>query len=224
MKLLSAPAATALTVGVVGAGLVSIALALPLPTVPSTAPTAPPATGMSGTLQTQLNGLAASVLGPNRAIVSANVAVDPSHTRRRTLTYGKRATTLSSSVASTSGTGLRQRRASSAFGHDEQVTTTTIAPGRVKRIELAVIVDAAVPSRTVTALQRELATAAGLQRSRGDRLSLTRTRFAAGRPSPSSPLASARVRPLLGYGRWGLLGAGVLACACLSALARRRTS
>src|SRR4051812_25241887 len=173
----SATGCVALAIGALGAGLASIVLAMPLPAAAIRAPRVPAATGPGGTLQDQLNTLAASVLGPNRAVVSANLTLDRRERHRSTLSYGKSATKLRSSIDTASAAGFKRRSASTAFGHNEQLVTTTIVPGAVKRIQLAVIVDAGVPAKTVTALRRELAAAAALQRARGDRLRITRIRF-----------------------------------------------
>src|SRR4051794_4303376 len=219
LRQLSAAGCVALTAGVVGAGLVSIALALPAPAATVPARHVPAGTGPGGALQAQLNTLAASVLGPNRAVVSVTLTLDRRERHLSALSYGKRATTLQSSLATASATGSTRKSAFRAYGHNEQLVTTTVTPGAVKRIQLAVIVDASVPARTVTALRRELAVAAGLQRGRGDRLSITRVRFAPTRTSVGPPMGSPQVRSFLSCARWVLLVAGALAFAWLSTLA-----
>jgi flagellar biosynthesis/type III secretory pathway M-ring protein FliF/YscJ len=217
-RLPKASACIAPVAGVVSAGLVSIALLLPVSAPTITAQPARAVTGASAELQDQLNGLASTVVGPDRAVVTASVGLDQRGTRQRALSYGKRATTLQSSVAATSAAGYRQRTASTVGGHNEKLVTTTGAPGATTRVDLAVMVDARVPPKTVKALKRVLGTAAGLRRSRGDRISITRTRFPTATPSAASPLANAHVRSLLGSARWVLLGAGVLGFAWRSTL------
>src|SRR4051812_34417315 len=102
---LKAAGCVALTAGVVGAGLLSIALALPVPAATLPARHVPAATGPGGTLQAQLNTLAASVLGPNRAVVSATLTLDRRERHSSALSYGTRAATLQSSLATASATG-----------------------------------------------------------------------------------------------------------------------
>jgi flagellar biosynthesis/type III secretory pathway M-ring protein FliF/YscJ len=178
----------------------------------------PSATGASAELQRQLNTLVTDVLGADRAVVVANVALDQRRSSATSLTYTSRGITLASRVDRTRASGYRRRRTSAARGHDTKRVSTTFAPGTVRRIDLGVIVDSTVPRATVAALRRELAAAAGLKLARGDRITVTRAPFAVRRASTASPLASTAVRSALRTLRWLLLGAGAVAFAWLSTL------
>ena len=176
-------------VSLAAAALVAFVLVTPAPTAPAVTPTVPAGNDAGAALQDQLNGLLATVLGPDKAVVSANVMLNQTQSSQQALSYGKRGTTLQSSVANASATGYKRHNASATWGHTTKLVTTAFAPGAVKRITLAVVVDAGVPAKTVKALKRELATAAGLRRSRGDRISVTTTRFPTVAAAPATPLA-----------------------------------
>jgi len=218
MKLISATAWAALVAGVVCAALAALALTLPVPPAARSAPPIPAADAASAPLQGQLNGLAADVLGPDRVVVTANVATNQNRSSSSALRYGKRGTTLQSSIDKTSAVGDKRRVSSAQWSHDEKLVNTIYAPGAVQRVELGVVVDASVPAKTVKALKRELSTAAGLQRKRGDRISVTQTGFPTTQASALAPLANAQVRSLLGLARWVFLGCGVIVFAWLSTL------
>ncbi|WP_028065936.1 flagellar M-ring protein FliF C-terminal domain-containing protein [Solirubrobacter soli] len=225
IRAVGAVAWSALAVGVVGAGLLSAVLALrttrPTPTLTAPARAVDPT---SSHLERNLNDLLTSVLGPGQAVVSADVTLNSDRTSATQLRYGHRGIALNtagSRISAANGAArMRRRSGSMTWAHNERLTTTAYAPGAVRRISLGVIVNARVPTATVRTLKRELGTAAGLRRSRGDTISVTRASFA--QASTAGPLARTTVRSAIGLARWALLGLGLGAFVLLAMLDLRR--
>ena len=128
----------------------------------------PPVNAASARVQSELEGLLSNTLGPGRAVVAADVAVNAARSSSVTLSYGRRGTAL----ASRSGNATGHTSRSTAFGVSRKVTTTTAVPGAVRSIHVAVLVASTVPAPTVKSLRGVLFAAAGLSKRRGDRLSI----------------------------------------------------
>jgi flagellar M-ring protein FliF len=100
----------------------------------------------------------------------------------------------------------------STLGVDKTVTKTTVAPGAVNRMDVAVILDKSVKlaPADLTALKSSLASAAGLQiKDRGDTLAVTTLAFAkvpAAAAAKSGPIPAAFAGILKGVG----IGIGAL--------------
>jgi hypothetical protein len=174
--------------GVVVAGAVVAAIALARGGSGPVAVAQPPAVNQAGAdLQQQLVDLLTTTLGPGRAVVSADVVLNGNRSQSARLAYSRRGTALTASTVK--ATGYRAR--STTWGRSQRLTTTTYAPGAVRSIHVAVLVSNTVPAATVRQLRRVLTTAAGLQRARGDGLSITPVAF----PKPAS--LSTRLRACL---------------------------
>jgi flagellar M-ring YscJ/FliF-like protein len=192
--------------------LIAAACALALAAAPA------PAVASAGTaLQDQLNGALARTLGPHRAYVVANVITNRNRVRAQRLTYGPRGTALQSGYAGASasgaGWGFSRRAGSSTWAHNQRLTTTVFAPGAVRRIRLALVVDVKLPRRTVGRLRTMVASLAGLNRARGDRITVTRLPLAATAAAPARTGMAALLgrRRTLGAALGALLALGVLA-------------
>jgi flagellar biosynthesis/type III secretory pathway M-ring protein FliF/YscJ len=231
LRAIGSAACVSLATGALAAAAASAAL-VATPAAPSRAARAAatlpaPATKTAGAdLQQRLNRMLAGALGPQRALVSADVTLNGDRTQTTALRYRKLGTPVQSQSARTQLTGpgsasySRAARAT-AWAHSTTATTTTFAPGAIRQIHLAMLVSTRVAPRTVKQLKRTIAAAAGLNRARGDTFAVTRTAFApVAAPTASrlaALLAKPGARPALAAGRWVLLIAGVLIFLLLAA-------
>jgi flagellar M-ring protein FliF len=87
------------------------------------------------------------------------------------------------------------------FGVGRVVTHTKVAPGTVNKLDVALVVDPSVPAAVRGQLQRAVATAAGIQPTRGDTISTSVVPFAKQTLTKASPVAG-----LAGYVKYALLG------------------
>jgi flagellar M-ring protein FliF len=104
---------------------------------------------------------------------------------------------------------------------DKTVERRRLAPGTVKRLDVALVLDQSVNPDLATQLRDTVATAAGVQADRGDTIEMTQLAMA------KPPVAEAPAGPvpagLLGYLKWAGLGlAGLLFLAFVTRALRRR--
>lgn len=117
--------------------------------------------------------------------------------------------------AGTTGTGgssnYKSQSSATTYGVDKTVSHTTVAPGTVRRLDVALLVDTSVPQPEVTALQKSVASLAGIDAKRGDTLSVSRIAFA---KPPAATATKAGPLSMLG----NVAGLAKLALAVLGAL------
>jgi flagellar M-ring protein FliF len=89
---------------------------------------------------------------------------------------------------------------------DKTVSETIVAPGAVNKLNVALLVDKAVPAATVKSLQQTIATAAGVDTARGDAITVTQMAFA----KPAVPKAGPVPTTMLGPIKWAGLGLATL--------------
>jgi flagellar M-ring protein FliF len=192
-------------------------------------------------LSGQLNTLLASTLGPGKAQarVHANLSLD--QTSRERVIYGKKGVELqsqteeetlgskgttgsapagvSSNVPTYSGTtsagggksDYLHKTESTTYGVDKTIERTTVAPGAVKKLDVAVMIDESVPTGQVDGITSALSAAAGIDEKRGDTLSVSTVKFAqpvdtvTGGGEPVVPFGIPR-----GFLKNGLIALGVL--------------
>jgi len=155
-------------------------------------------------------------LGPDKAQVQVHADLDANEATREELTYGRRGVALQSKSereslrggggggGGTAGTGANApayaqtgaggrsdyRRDSSddVFGVDKTVTRTRIAPGSINTQQVSVLLDRSVPASAIPQIRAAVASAAGIDTSRGDVLTIGQVAFArppvAAAPSP----------------------------------------
>lgn len=173
----------------------------------------PPADAVSAEFERGLNQLIADTVGRDRAFVSAKVSVDRDRVASRSLRYGRRGVALASGTEVErfrSETARRDRawRATS-WATDQTLTDVRFARGRTERVALALVVDRRVHVREARQLRRAIATAAGINRARGDRIELSRLKMSA---RPDKPAASAgwwvspEARLAVRAAPWAILG------------------
>jgi flagellar M-ring protein FliF len=103
------------------------------------------------------------------------------------------------------------KKGDTTFGVDKTVESKVIVPGAVQRLSIALVVDKSVPAAEVASLQGSVAALAGIDKKRGDTISLSRIKFgeqetvAAVKPGPLDAVGGP-----LGVGKWVLLVLGAL--------------
>ena len=86
------------------------------------------------------------------------------------------------------------------------MTRTKVAPGSVNKMNVAVMIDAAVPKAQVTAVRQAVQSAAGVDPGRGDRLSVSQVAFA----KPPAPAKKPITESALGFAKYIAAGLGLL--------------
>ncbi len=158
-------------------------------------------------LSSQINALLASTLGAGKAQarVHADLSLDtteiakvtyagkgvPLQSQTETETLGSKGQAalppsgVSGNVPSYAGTAASGGQSSydrktetTTYGVGKTVERTTVAPGQVKRLDVALLVDRSVPDAEVASLRSAVASMAGIDRARGDTLSVAKVDFA----------------------------------------------
>jgi flagellar M-ring protein FliF len=187
-------------------------------------------------LESKVNAMLASTLGPGKAQVQVSVDMNVDKTNVKQLTYGKTGVPTKStsdveklrgSGAATGGTagtgsniptysnGAGAGTGKSNYDHtiktteqavDKQIKTTDVAPGTINKLNVALVVDKSVPPATVASLKQSVAAAAGIQAARGDTIVSTQMAFAKAATPKTGPVPTTLLGPL----KWVGLGLGAL--------------
>jgi flagellar M-ring protein FliF len=112
--------------------------------------------------------------------------------------------------AGTTGGPSNYKRAKeeTQFGVNKTVTHTQVAPGTVNRQHVALIVDKKVPAAEVVQLEKAIEGAAGLEKKRGDTMTVSRIEFA--KPPEAATPAGPGITDYAKYGIIGLAGVAFL--------------
>jgi flagellar M-ring protein FliF len=183
-------------------------------------------------LEAKLNAMLTSTLGAGKAQVQVNADLNMDKTTKNTLVYSKKGVpseitndteTLKGSGTTRGGTagtganiptysaGTAGSGANSNYKHvvktqknalNKEVSTIDVAPGAVKKLNVALVVDKSIPPATVASLQKTIASAAGVTPARGDTISATQMAFA----KPAAPKTGPVPTSLLGPLKWVGLG------------------
>jgi flagellar M-ring protein FliF len=94
------------------------------------------------------------------------------------------------------------------YGVDKTVTHTQVAPGTVNRQNVALIVDKTVPAAEVVQLEKAIEGAAGIDKKRGDTMTVSRIAFA--KPPEATAPAGPGMTEYIKYGVIGLAGVAFL--------------
>jgi flagellar M-ring protein FliF len=140
-----------------------------------------------------LTGAGAAAAAGGQAGVTGNVAAG---------------TNANGAGATGSGSNYRKNSTTTKNGVNKTVERRTLAPGAVKRMDVAVLVDSA-SKPDLAAIRNALSSAAGIQAARGDTLSVQAVAFA---KPPATPAAKAGPIPAgaATYAKYVALGLGVL--------------
>jgi flagellar M-ring protein FliF len=94
------------------------------------------------------------------------------------------------------------------YGVDKTVTHTQVAPGTVNRQNVALVVDKTVPAAEVVQLEKAIEGAAGIDKKRGDTMTVSRIAFA--KPPEATAPAGPGMTEYIKYGVIGLAGVAFL--------------
>src|SRR3954468_5905861 len=192
--------------------------------------------GKARELESKINAMLASTLGPGKAQVQVTADMNVDKTNTKELTYGKTGTPTETTTdveklkgsGSTNGgpagtgsnvpqysNGGANGNGNSDYSHtiksdkqaiDKKITTTDVAPGTINKLSVALMVDKAVPPPVFTSLKQTVATAAGLQTARGDTLTATQMSFAKSATPKTGPVPTNLIGPL----KWVGIGLAAL--------------
>jgi len=187
-------------------------------------------------LEAQLTALLARTVGPDKAQVQVASELNVDKARERTLRYGQEGVALrrkteaeqlegqGGAAGGRAGTGgnipgyaggaagggesnYDRESEDAEFGVDKTVRDTEIAPGAVERQSISVLLDASIPAATAAQLNRAVAAAAGVDRQRGDTITMSRVAFA---KAPAPEATAAGMGAYTPYAKWAALGLGAL--------------
>jgi flagellar biosynthesis/type III secretory pathway M-ring protein FliF/YscJ len=219
----------ALVAALAATGLLFAAQFVAAPQAPSAlAPSLVAATsaGAADPAQGRLQALIDTALGPGRGAVIVNAQLNADQVTRAQQAYARTGTPLAASTDRLTTPNGSAGSSTTDWGVGQTITQTRVAPGATRRQDVALVIDRTVPAATVTALRSTIATAAGINRARGDRLSVARVTMAA-RPAQKgngilAVLAAPTARTAIGYARWVALGiAGLIVVAALARALKR---
>jgi flagellar M-ring protein FliF len=187
-------------------------------------------------LEGSLNALIMRTLGPGRGEVQVAADLNTDKATREELRYAKKGTPIKQQTekeslqgggagaggpsgatgnipsyaqgAAGSGSKYKRTNSNTDFGVDKQITHTQIAPGTVNRLNVALLVDKKVPPADVSALQKAIGAAAGIDKKRKDTLQVSRVAFS-GLTKPTG--GNGGMAGILGYAKYAGLGLGMLA-------------
>lgn len=112
----------------------------------------------------------------------------------------------------------RRETGDQSFAVGKTVTRTRIAPGSIRRQQVAVLIDDSIPATMIPSIRDAVMSAAGIDEERGDVLTVRQLAFAV---PPSAPAASP-VDDIWDYARYALLGMAALAFLALVARQLRK--
>jgi flagellar M-ring protein FliF len=189
-------------------------------------------------LEASLDAMLVRTLGPNKAQVQVNADLNVDRTTRDQLQYEKTGTPLkvtdeTERLRGTGGAGgaaagtasnvpgygqagaggggnsnYNAKKGGTEYAVGKTVTRTEVAPGTVKRLDVALVVDKSVPAAEVQSLRAAVASAAGVQTRRGDTLAVSQIAFA--KQPITAPGGLVAGGGMIGYAKYALLGLGSL--------------
>jgi flagellar M-ring protein FliF len=180
-------------------------------------------------MQASLGALIARTVGTDKAQVQIHADLDVDKATEEELAYAKKGTPLETTKETeslegsggtsggnagatanlpsyaqnaTSGSGnsnYKRTTGKTTYGVNKTVTRKTIAPGKVNKLDVALLVDKSVPAAQATELQKAVAAAAGIDPKRGDTMTKSTVTFAKPKAAPGPaglPVPPAFITPL----------------------------
>lgn len=117
------------------------------------------------------------------------------------------------------GQGYNRKSSTTQYGVNKTVVRTKVAPGAVNKLNVALLVDKSVPAAEIPALQKAVASAAGIDPVRGDTLAVSQIAFA---KVPTAGVPGAGPGGMIGYAKYAAAGLALLAFLFFSARQLRR--
>ncbi|MBJ7519890.1 MAG: flagellar M-ring protein FliF [Solirubrobacteraceae bacterium] len=177
-------------------------------------------------LQSKLNAMLIRTIGPDKAYIEARPTLNVDEIKREELKYGTRGTALArkeeteelqsegetagaagarpniegvAADANGSSSDYNREMREENFGVDKTIERTTVAPGAVEKLDVALVLDADIPEAQVTEIEAAVASAAGIDQERGDTLAVSQVPFdqpeteeAKGAPVPPQAVGMAK--------------------------------
>jgi flagellar M-ring protein FliF len=187
-------------------------------------------------LESKLDAMLTRTLGAGKAQVQVNADLNMDKVTRDSLTYAKKGVPLKTTsdveklrggnagAGGTAGTGgnipqyaagagggsgnsnYQHTTKSTDFGVDKTVEKRQLATGQPQKVHVALMLDKSIPPAQAQQIQNAVATAAGLDTTRGDVI----TRASVAFPKPVVPKAGPIPTSLLGPAKGVLIGLGAL--------------
>ena len=184
-------------------------------------------------LESSINAMLSSTLGPGKAQVKVNADLNVDKSTQEELTYADKGVALTQSKETekmkggstrsggTSGTGANvptysnnsgsgsgtsnydRTKTDTNFGVNKTIKKTEVAPGTVNKLNVALLVDKSVPAPVFQSLQKTVAAAAGLDQTTRGD-TITATQMAFAKPA--TPKAGPVPTTMLGPLKWVGLG------------------
>lgn len=189
----------------------------------------------------QINAMLTSTLGVGKGQARVNASLDLDQRTVENVTYGKEGVPITqqeeSETLDSKGTAPQgpagvagnvpgytgggaggtskysKTTGNTEYGVDKRVESTTVVPGTVEKLSVALVLDKDVPDAQVNALEQAVAAVAGIDPKRGDTLSVAKVDFAEPEETtPAGPSASpiAAAGGPMGLAKWAVLGVGTL--------------
>jgi flagellar M-ring protein FliF len=188
-------------------------------------------------LEARLNAMLASTLGPGKGQVQVTSDLNVDKVTKNDLVYSKTGVPaeITNDIETLNGTGVKAGGTAGAganvptysqgtaggggnskYKHvvkgqknalDKHVTQTEVAPGTVKKLNVALVTDASVPAATLASLKATIASAAGIDAARGDVITAATLPFAKPVAPKTGPVPTTLIGPLkwVGVGLAALL-------------------
>jgi flagellar M-ring protein FliF len=190
----------------------------------------------SRAMEADLNALLVRTLGAGKAQVSVTADLNADKTTLDEVTYDKKGVPLKSQTeteklnggsATTGGTAgtasniptyaagsagggansnYQRKTENTDYGVGKKVARTEVAPGAVKKMNVALLVDKSVPAADFAAVQKAVTSAAGIDTARGDTMQAAQVPFA----KVATPKAGPVPTTLLGPIKWVGVGFAAL--------------
>jgi flagellar M-ring protein FliF len=178
----------------------------------------------------QVNAMLATTLGVGKAQVVVNADLNADQASTDTLAYVKKGVPLSqqsqvetlkgagvssggtagaasnipayTTAAGTGNSNYNNATKTTTYGVGKTITHATIAPGKINRQSVSVLIDKSVPASSLPAIKAAVSTAVGLQAKRGDTLSIGQLPF----PKTAATPTTAAPSSMLKYAKYGIVG------------------
>jgi flagellar M-ring protein FliF len=199
-------------------------------------------------VESGVNALLLRTVGPGKAEVHVTADVDADQATTDELKYGKstplkqvtESEKLTGGAAGGSGgaagttsnipsyaaaaaggkSNYNRKSTTSDFGVDKTVTRKKVAPGKVNRLSVALVLDKSVPQADIASIQKAVTAAAGLDPTRDPPLAVSQVAFAKA-PASGTPSAGP-AGGMIGYAKYAAAGLGLLGFLFFSARHLRR--
>jgi flagellar M-ring protein FliF len=180
----------------------------------------------SRAMEADLNALLVRTLGAGKAQVSVTADLNADKTTLDEVTYDKKGVPLksqteteklnggSATTGGTAGTGsniptyaagsagggansnYQRKTENTDYGVGKKVARTEIAPGAVKKMNVALLVDKSVPAADFQAVQQAVSSAAGIDTTRGDTMQAAQVPFAKVATPKAGPVPTTMLGPI----------------------------